>query len=56
MADTYTVLVPDITAASATPNPVIASTALSFSITIVERTVTLEPYYYLSGDLFAGEV
>lgn len=51
-----TIQVPDITAASMTPNPVLQSMTLQISVTITERAVELEPYYYFSGDLYAGEV
>ena len=52
----YTAQIPVITAASATPNPVNTNGAVLLSVTVIEQTVTLEPYYYYSGDLNSGEV
>ena len=57
MTDLYPVSLPKITAAAFTPNPVnINSNFQELSVTVTEETVYLEPYYYYSGEIFAGEV
>ena len=52
----YQVQVPRIDSASITPNPVDFNAKFLISVTVSEETITLEPYYYYSGDLYAGEV
>lgn len=56
MADTYTVLVPEITAASFSVNPVNINSATVLTVTITEKTIILEPEKYYSGEFFSGEV
>lgn len=52
----YTVLIPKITAALFSPNPVDMNTTTKLTATVTEETVTLEPYYYYSAEIYAGEV
>ena len=52
----YTAQIPDIESASISPNPVNMNGKFLISVLVSEITVTLEPYYYYSGDLYAGEV
>lgn len=56
MSDMYTVLLPKILAAAIEPNPADINTKTVLSITVTEETVYLEPQYYYSGELYAGEV
>lgn len=55
MAD-FTAQIPEVTACTLSPNPIGQSATLSIAVTIVDQTVILEPYYYFSGDINAGEV
>lgn len=52
----YQVQIPVVKTASITPNPVDFNTKFTLSVSVVEETITLEPYYYYSGDVYAGEV
>lgn len=52
----YSVQIPKVTAASFSVNPVNMNTTTVLSVTVAEETVYLEPYYYFSGELYAGEV
>lgn len=52
----FTVLVPLIQAASFSANPANMNTQIVLSVSVAEETITLEPYYYHSGELYAGEV
>lgn len=52
----YQVQVPRIDSVSITPNPVDFNAKFLLSVSVSEETITLEPYYYYSGDLYAGEV
>lgn len=52
----YQVQIPRIDSVSITPNPVDFNTKFLLSVAVSEETITLEPYYYYSGDLYAGEV
>lgn len=52
----YQVQIPRIDSASITPNPVDFNAKFLLSVAVSEETITLEPYYYYSGDLYAGEV
>lgn len=56
MADTYTVLVPEITAASFSVNPVNINSSTVLTVSITEKTIILEPEKYYSGEFFSGEV
>ena len=52
----YAVLVPRVTVASFSVDPVDFNTATVLSVTVTEETVYLEPTYYYSGEIFSGEV
>lgn len=52
----YQIQVPRIDSASILPNPVSMNTKFLLSVLVVEETITLEPYYYYSGDIYSGEV
>ena len=52
----YQIQVPRIDAAVITPNPVDFNTQFLISVTVSEVTVTLEPQYFYSGEIYAGEV
>lgn len=52
----YQIQIPRVDSASITPNPVSFNTKFLLSVSVSEETVTLEPYFYYSGDLYAGEV
>lgn len=52
----YQVQVPRIDSASISPNPVDFNAKFAISVTVSEETITLEPYYYYSGDIYVGEV
>jgi hypothetical protein len=56
MRESYPFLVPKITAAAFAPNPANINSKTVLTVTVTEETVYLEPYYYYSGDLYAGEV
>ena len=55
MADTVSVSVPDITAATITQNPVNVRATFKISVTVAEKTIELDPVWYFAGDLYAGE-
>lgn len=46
----------EITAAAFTPNPADINQKTELAVTVTETVKLLEPYYYFSGDLYAGEV
>jgi hypothetical protein len=52
---TYEMMMPCITAASITPNPVSASNTYIISIAITEKLVALEAEIRYSGTFYAGE-
>ena len=52
----YTAQIPRVDSATITPNPVDFNTQFMISVSVIEETVTLEPYYYYSGEIYAGEV
>lgn len=56
MSDVYTVVMPEVTGVTLGANPVAASASLTVVVSITEKTVALEPYSYLSGEAYAGEV
>lgn len=56
MSESYPVLLPKITAAVFSPNPANINSKTVLTVTVTEETVYLEPYYYYSGDLYAGGV
>lgn len=56
MADTFTVLIPEITSASFSINPSVINGKTVLSVTVTEKTVILEPEKYYSGEFYSGEV
>lgn len=56
MENVYTILLPKILTASCTPNPADINAKTVLSVTVTEETVYLDPYFYYSGELYAGEV
>lgn len=52
----YQIQVPVIEVSNITPNPVDFNESFLLSVSVSEKTVILEPYYYYSGELYAGEV
>lgn len=52
----YAVVLPQVTGAVFSANPVDMNTQTLLSVTVVEETVYLESTYYYSGELFSGEV
>lgn len=52
----YSVTIPKITGALFSPNPADMNTTTKLAVTVTEETVTLEPYYYYSAEIYAGEV
>lgn len=54
--DSITVLLPQITAASVSPNPASINAKATLTVTVTESVITLEPYYYYAGEIYAGEV
>lgn len=52
----YKVQVPRVLSSTISPNPVDFNTKFLLSVSVVEETITLEHYFYYSGDLYAGEV
>lgn len=46
----------EITGAAFTPNPADINQKTELVVTVTETVKLLEPYYYYSGDLYAGEV
>jgi hypothetical protein len=56
VAETYTVLVPEITSAAFSVNPVNMNSSTILSVTVTEKTIVLEPEKYYSGEFFSGEV
>lgn len=56
MADQYTVLIPEITAASFSVNPVNINGKTILSVSVTEKTTILEPVKIYSGEFYSGEV
>lgn len=52
----YTIQVPNILAASISPNPAVFNTEVLILVQATEETVTLEPAALPSGIFYAGEV
>lgn len=52
----YPFIIPRVDSAVITPNPVDFNAKFVLSVSVSEETVTLEPYYYYSGEIYAGEV
>lgn len=56
MADTFTVLIPEITAASFSVNPAVINGKTILSVTVTEKAVILAPEKFYSGEFYSGEV
>lgn len=52
----FVVKIFEITSAVFAPNPVNINSTTKLSVKVTETVKILEPYYYYSGDLYAGEV
>lgn len=52
----FVIKVFEIASAVFTPNPVNINSTTKLSVNVTETVKILEPYYYYSGDLYAGEV
>ena len=52
----YVVQIIEISGAVLTPNPADINSKVKLAVTVSETIKILEPYYYYSGDLYAGEV
>lgn len=52
----FVVKIFEITSAAFAPNPVNINSTTKLSVEVTETVKILEPYYYYSGDLYAGEV
>ncbi len=52
----FVVKIFEITSAAFAPNPVNINSATKLSVEVTEAVKILEPYYYYSGDIYAGEV
>ena len=52
----FVVKIFEITSAVFAPNPVNINSTTKLSVEVTETVKILEPYYYYSGDLYAGEV
>ena len=55
MADTYTVTMPKITAASFSVNPCTINEKIILTVTVVEQSVTLEAEVIYAGEIYTGE-
>ena len=55
MADTYTVTMPKITAASFSVNPCTINEKIVLTVTVVEQSVTLEAEVIYAGEIYTGE-
>lgn len=56
MAEQYTVLVPVITGASFSVNPVNMNGSTVLSVVVTESAIILEPEIMYSGEIYSGEV
>lgn len=52
----YTVQIPDIINVEIQPNPVNINTNFILSVEASEKSIIIEPYFYFSDDIYAGEV
>ena len=52
----YTAQIPVITSASFAPNPAAINATTLLSVYITEETVTLEPVWAYSGEIYSNEV
>ena len=55
-AEGYVVQIIEISGAVLTPNPADINSKVKLAVSVSETIKVLEPYYYHSGDLYAGEV
>ena len=55
VADTYTVTMPRITAASFSANPCSINQKIVLTVTVVEQSVTLAAKVTYAGEIYAGE-
>lgn len=56
MADQYSIMIPEITDASFSVNPADMNSKTSLSVTVIEKTIILEPVFSYSGEIYSGEV
>lgn len=56
MADEYSILIPEITATAFSVNPVDINSKTVLSVTVIEKTVILEPDFCYCGEIYSGEV
>lgn len=52
----YVVTIPEIVAAEFAPSIAMINSVVKVSVTITERQIELEPFYYYAGEVFSGEV
>ena len=55
MADTYTVTMPKITAASFSVNPCSINEKIVLTVTVIEQSLQLEAEIIYAGEIYAGE-
>ena len=55
MADSYTVSIPKITAASFSKNPCSINEKVVLTVTVTEQSVTLTAQTIYAGEIYAGE-
>lgn len=55
MADTYSVLMPKITAASFSVNPCAINEKIILTVTVIEQSVSLKADVFYAGEIYAGE-
>ena len=55
MADSYTVTIPRITAATFSVNPCSINEKVVLTVTVIEQSVLLEAQTIYSGEIYAGE-
>ena len=56
MADEYSILIPEITVASFSANPVGMNRKTVLSVEVTEKTIILKPAFFYSGEIYSGEV
>lgn len=56
MADSYSILIPEITTAAFSVNPADMNSKTVLTVTVIEKTVILEPDFFYSGEIYSGEV
>ena len=55
MANTYTVTIPKITAASFSVNPCSINEKIVLTVTVIEQSVSLAAEVIYAGEVYAGE-